>query len=127
MDIAVDDLESVAEVSRRVDGLPLAIEVAAPRTRSMGLPELLGRLEHGIDVLDRPRFGARADAGAVPSSVITHPSARRGDAQPARLIASRFCDHFLQGTTPPNREGIAWPSMMERGRNGPPEFRPSRR
>jgi predicted ATPase len=56
VEIGVDDLELVAEVCRRVDGLPLAIEIAAARTRSMGLAELLGRLDQGIDVLNRPRF-----------------------------------------------------------------------
>lgn len=56
VEVGADDLDVVAEVCRRVDGLPLAIEIAAARTRSMGFAELLERLDQGIDVLNRPRF-----------------------------------------------------------------------
>lgn len=54
--IDADEVDLVADVCRQVDGLPLAIEIAAARTRSMGLAELLGRLDDGVEVLDRPRF-----------------------------------------------------------------------
>ena len=54
--IRPDDLDAVVQVCRRLDGLPLAIEIAAARTRSMSVDELLGRLDDGIEVLARPRF-----------------------------------------------------------------------
>lgn len=41
----------VAEICRRVDGLPLAIELVAPRVRHLGLPELLGRLDRRLPLL----------------------------------------------------------------------------
>ena len=50
------DLSAVAELCRRVDGLPLAIEIAAARARTMSIAEIVRRLDASIDVLDRPRF-----------------------------------------------------------------------
>lgn len=51
-----DDLPAVAELCRRVDGLPLAIEIAAARSRTMSVPDIVRRLDANLDVLDRPRF-----------------------------------------------------------------------
>lgn len=45
------DLETVAEIVRRLDGLPLAIELAAARTRVMSTPEILAHLEHRFELL----------------------------------------------------------------------------
>jgi predicted ATPase len=53
--IRADQLDEVAELCRRLDGMPLAIELAAARTRLLALTDLLGRLSEGIDVLARPR------------------------------------------------------------------------
>ncbi len=50
------DLPVVAELCRRVDGLPLAIEIAAARARTMSIAEIVSRLDASVDVLDRPRF-----------------------------------------------------------------------
>jgi predicted ATPase/DNA-binding CsgD family transcriptional regulator len=41
----------VVEICRRVDGLPLAIELVAPRVRHLGLPALLERLERRLPLL----------------------------------------------------------------------------
>jgi predicted ATPase len=46
---------AVAELCRRLDGVPLALELAAVRTRSMSAEEVLARLGDGLDVLHRPR------------------------------------------------------------------------
>jgi len=41
----------IAEICIRLDGLPLAIELAAVRTRLLSPPALLARLEHRLEVL----------------------------------------------------------------------------
>ena len=40
-----DELDGVAELCRRLDGLPLAIRLAAQRRRLLGVPEMLRRIE----------------------------------------------------------------------------------
>ena len=50
------DLPAVVELCRRIDGLPLAIEIAAARARTMSIPEIVRRLDASVDVLERPRF-----------------------------------------------------------------------
>ncbi len=54
-----DDLEAIAEIVRRLDGLPLAIELAAARTRILPAAELAQRLSEGRSVLS---LGKRAPA-----------------------------------------------------------------
>jgi excisionase family DNA binding protein len=44
---------SIAEICRRVDGLPLAIELAAARTRALSPGELLARLDPQLPILIR--------------------------------------------------------------------------
>jgi predicted ATPase/DNA-binding SARP family transcriptional activator len=46
-----DELRAVQEICRRLDHLPLAIELAAPRTRLLVPRELLGRLERRLSLL----------------------------------------------------------------------------
>jgi predicted ATPase len=58
--LTTDNAAAVAELCGRLDGLPLAIELAAARTRLFSTEELLRRLRQRIDVLqedrgDRPR------------------------------------------------------------------------
>ena len=59
-DFAPDNADTIAEICLRLDGLPLAIELAAARIRHLTLGALLSRLNKGLDVLsggprDAPR------------------------------------------------------------------------
>jgi non-specific serine/threonine protein kinase len=68
-DFALDKetIESVAEICRRLDGLPLALELAAARAKLLSPRAMLSRLEHRLDLLrgdatDRPsRHGTMRD------------------------------------------------------------------
>ncbi|MFN8593367.1 MAG: tetratricopeptide repeat protein [Thermomicrobiales bacterium] len=51
--ITSENAEAVAELARRLDGLPLAIELAAARSRSLPPQALLSRLERRLDLLSR--------------------------------------------------------------------------
>jgi predicted ATPase len=51
------DLDVAGELCRRLDGVPLALELAAARTRSMTPAEILARLDEPLDLLARPRYG----------------------------------------------------------------------
>lgn len=51
-----DLMQAVAEITRRLDGLPLALELAAARTRVMSLAEVAAGLDDRFDLL---RSGAR--------------------------------------------------------------------
>jgi predicted ATPase/DNA-binding SARP family transcriptional activator len=52
----------VAEMCSRLDGLPLAVELAARREPVFGLAQLRDRLAAGLDVLEPARGGNRANA-----------------------------------------------------------------
>ena len=54
------DAAAVAEICRKLDGLPLALELAATRVRALGVPELLRRLDDRFRLLDTARRGVPA-------------------------------------------------------------------
>ncbi len=56
----VNDLETVAEVCRQLDGLPLAIELAAARVRGLSLQDLAQHLDERFQILTAgPRTDGR--------------------------------------------------------------------
>jgi predicted ATPase/DNA-binding CsgD family transcriptional regulator len=53
LSVRPEDAVVLADVCRRLDGLPLAIELAAVRLRTLGPAELLARLDDRFDLLTR--------------------------------------------------------------------------
>lgn len=49
--LTAENATVVADICRRLDGLPLAIELAAPRVKVLGLHSLLGRLDQRLALL----------------------------------------------------------------------------
>jgi predicted ATPase/DNA-binding SARP family transcriptional activator len=54
------DMDTIAAICRRLDGLPLAIEMAATRVRALGTDQLLARLDDRLRLLDVERRGVPA-------------------------------------------------------------------
>ncbi|WP_067833523.1 BTAD domain-containing putative transcriptional regulator [Actinomadura kijaniata] len=52
------DADAVTEICERLDGIPLALELAATRVRGLGVRELAARLENRFRVLTSGRRGA---------------------------------------------------------------------
>ncbi len=74
-----DEAGAVVEICRRLDGIPLAIELAASRMASMTASEVRDRLDHRFRLL----VGLAARAGAPPDAaprggVVLRPARRRG-------------------------------------------------
>jgi non-specific serine/threonine protein kinase len=59
----------VARIVRRVDGVPLAIELAAARASTLGVATVADRLEDGFRLLDGPRAGALTRHGTIRASI----------------------------------------------------------
>jgi predicted ATPase len=57
-ELTEDEAPSVAAICRRLDGLPLAIELAAARTKVLSLPALASRLDRSLATLGHGRRDA---------------------------------------------------------------------
>ena len=53
IELGPEEVRAIAGITRRLDGLPLAVELAAARTRELSAVALLGRLERSLPLLDR--------------------------------------------------------------------------
>lgn len=67
LDLDASDIDVVRRIVRRLDGLPLAIEMAAARAATLPLPELAARLDENLDLLRsaRPAAARHQTLGAV--------------------------------------------------------------
>lgn len=67
VELDADDLDAATELCARLDGLPLAIELAAAQLRQLNLDELLDRLDQRLALLAKGRRADRRQAslGAV--------------------------------------------------------------
>ena len=63
------DLEQVGELCRQLDGVPLAIDIAAARSRSMSVGEMLERFDEHLTLLARPRYRGAPRHRSVASTI----------------------------------------------------------
>ena len=116
-DLALEqgDLALVAAVVRRLDGMPLAIELAAGRLSSIGIGDLTRRLDRALDVLAAAARGRRAPRArcAPPSNGRTTCSRRRNDGSSAPWP----CSPTASTSRPPSRSSTT---------SRPPSRRPPR-
>ena len=81
--------QTVARLCRRLDGLPLAIELAAARARALTPEQMLARLEDGFRLLESARKAAGRHSNASRDDRLELRSSRRartqGPATPFRL------------------------------------------
>jgi predicted ATPase len=64
------DIDAVVELCRRLDGMPLAIELAAARVRVLGVAELVQRVGQGVDLLARQRHRGDARHRSVHDTIV---------------------------------------------------------
>jgi predicted ATPase/DNA-binding CsgD family transcriptional regulator len=104
------DASAIVEICRRLDGLPLAIELAAARTKILPPPALLERMERRLPLLtsvarDRPdRLRRMQDAIAWSYDLLT----------PTEQIVFRRLAVFAGGFTLDGAEAISWGLSDER-------------
>ncbi len=70
-DVARQHAPAVAELCRRLDGIPLAIELAAGRTRALTAAELLGHLDRRFELLRRTQPVGNARHGSLRAAIDT--------------------------------------------------------
>ncbi|GAC1608787.1 MAG: hypothetical protein NVS3B26_07170 [Mycobacteriales bacterium] len=56
--LTAENVAEVGQICARLDGIPLAIELAAARVRTMPLTQIAARVRHSLDVLSKGNRGA---------------------------------------------------------------------
>ncbi|MGV9771001.1 BTAD domain-containing putative transcriptional regulator, partial [Streptosporangium sp. NPDC003464] len=82
-----DDAEAVALICRRLDGIPLALELAAARVRALGVHELLARLDDRFRLLTSGRRGAPARQRTLRAMIDWSPALLRPPGLPGEMEA----------------------------------------
>lgn len=83
VDVDDDDLDAVADLCRRLDGMPLAIELAAARVRVLGVADLAQRVGRGVDLLTRQRHRGDARHRSVHDTIVWSVELLDGDERDA--------------------------------------------
>jgi predicted ATPase/DNA-binding SARP family transcriptional activator len=104
------DLELIADIVRRLDGMPLAIELAAGRLSAFSLTDLRSRLDRSLDLL----------AGGLPSGDARHRTLRATVEWSYRLLAEderrlfRYLSVFVDGVDLAAAERLAARLCLDR-------------
>ncbi|MCB9675476.1 MAG: tetratricopeptide repeat protein [Alphaproteobacteria bacterium] len=128
-----DELPRIAEILRRLDGLPLAIELAAARLRILGTRQLLEHLEQRFRLLSGPNASLQGVLEA--SWALLEPAERglvtrlawfrsgfgleaveelAGDSIAAVDLLQQLQDHSLVRTwEPPRLPGVLWYGLYD--------------
>jgi predicted ATPase/class 3 adenylate cyclase len=97
------DLSLIADICRRLDGLPLAIELAAARTRLLALSAILERLGHRLDALaPGPTTAPRRQQSLRETIAWSHDLLAEGERSVFRRLAA-----FVGGWTFEDAEVVA--------------------
>lgn len=110
-----DDVDAVVEIVRQLDGIPLAIELAAARTRLLGPRELSQRLGRGEDVL--ASTGMRSSRHRTLTAAIAWSWALLG---PDEQLALAVCSVFRKSFSVEAAEALIGGELARRGRTGAP-------
>ncbi|MGI9624963.1 MAG: BTAD domain-containing putative transcriptional regulator [Acidimicrobiales bacterium] len=68
-ELSEEDVATVGEICRQLDGLPLAIELAAARMRAFSVDELAERLDHRLSLLSGPVRSPLPHQGTLESTI----------------------------------------------------------
>ena len=118
----VDDHDAVHDLCRSLDGLPLAIELAAARTKTLSIEEITRRLDDRFSVLSDPtsrrperrRASGRRSGGATSCcSPMTSEACGRWPPSPAARHCPPSSPSSKRSTCPPRRRSTSsagWPA-----------------
>ena len=114
--LANGKLEAVAEICRRLDGLPLAIELAAARVRALSPPMLLERLDERLPLLTGgPATPPSANAPCAPrSSGATSCCPRRNATCSPASRSSQAAAPWKRRRPSPTPTSTRWPASSSR-------------
>ena len=83
--ICEDNASAIAQICQRLDGIPLALELAAARVNALTVEQIASRLDDGLGLLDRRPQGIRPPADAA-----RHDWSYELLGQPERLLLGRL-------------------------------------